>query len=147
MFSVKHFDATRFRTRFPAFKDNDDETLERYFEIAEIFFSDNDGPLLSGRALDLARELLTAHCLSIRISSQEGTTSSSSSTGIISRSTIDKVSVEFSPPPFSDGFDYWANSSTYGQQLLALLKAKSAGGFYFGGRCERKAFRKAGGKF
>lgn len=139
-----------FRCRFPEFEKTEDAVIARYWEIADIFITAEDGPLLDGRALQLALELTTAHCLALN----DGGTQSAGiqgngggKTGFVSRSTIDKVTVQFQPPSFKDGFDYWANATHYGQQLLALLKAKSAGGFYIGGAHERCAFRKAGGSF
>ncbi|OWK47571.1 hypothetical protein FRUB_01270 [Fimbriiglobus ruber] len=40
--------------------------------------------------------------------------------------TIDKISVTLEPPPAPNAWQYWLQSSPYGQQLLALLQVVSA---------------------
>jgi hypothetical protein len=51
------------------------------------------------------------------------------------------------PPPETNQWQWWLSLSPWGQQLLALLLVKSAGGFYIGGFPERQGFRKAYGLF
>lgn len=141
-------DIDAFWARFPAFEKTGYANIVRCWEIGEIFFNAEDGPLLSGRSLQLALDLFCAHCLALSsVENAQTHNQDLAPSSIVTRSTIDKISVEIAPPPYQNGFDFWANSTPYGQQLLALLKAKTAGGFYFGGALERTPFRKAGGRF
>lgn len=77
--------------------------------------------------------LLTAHFLTLQGNIKNGDTSGGLQTG----ASIDKVSVSVAPPPFSDGFEYYLNQTTYGQQLLALLNLLIATPQYIGGSFQR----------
>ena len=66
---------------------------------------------------------------------------------LVTGSTIGSVSVSLQPPPQTDQFSWWLNTTPYGQQLDALLSIRSVGGIYLGGSSERKGFRKIGGSF
>ena len=138
-----------FRNRFPEFAETSDALINRYAEIATIFLEAEESPLLDGASFNLATQLLTAHCLTLFNQSNANNDNASMplQNGVLTRATIDKVSVEYTPPTFNNGFDYWANITIYGQELISLIKIKAAGGFYFGGAHERCAFRKAGGTF
>lgn len=145
---MKHsLDFLLFRKQFPPFANEtafSDEQLLINWDMAVEHISAEDGPLLNGSSLQLALSYMTAHLLSL--SSMVGL-NPMASTGIVSGTVIDKVQVQLTAPPFKDGWDFWLSQTAYGQQLLALLKAKSAGGFYLGGRPEKKPFRKVGGRF
>lgn len=73
--------------------------------------------------------LLTAHFLSQQTAIQNGDTTG----GIQTSASIDKVSVSFATPPYSDAFDYEMNQSPYGQQLLAFFNLQIATPGYIGG--------------
>jgi hypothetical protein len=67
---------------------------------------------------------------------------------IVTGSSIDKVSVNLLAPPVKNMFQYWLATTPYGQQVLAMARARFAGGFYLSaGLNERGSFRKAGGVF
>jgi len=68
-------------------------------------------------------------------------------TQIVTSATEGSVSVSLAEPPNTDTFTYWFSTTTYGLQLIAMLDAQSAGGFYVGGSEERRGFRKINGGF
>ncbi len=139
------FDIDKFRLQFPEFSNvitYPDVMLQMYWDMATCYVSDEDYGCLSGSCRELALNLMTAHLVEI------GTgTTSGDAPAFVSSATVDKVSVSTVPPPQRDQYEWWLSLTSYGQQLLALLKAKSVGGCYIGGSPERAAFRKVGGYF
>lgn len=79
---------------------------------------------------------LVAHLLALQAAAAAG----GGAAGPVASATIDKVSVSFQAPPAGDSWSYWLNTTPYGQQAMAFLKACSAGGFFVGGLPERDAF-------
>lgn len=139
------FDISDFRQRFPEFADDityPDAMLQMYFEMATCYVSDEDYGCLVGSCRELALGFMTAHLVKIGTDTTTGDDPS-----FVTSATVDKVSVSTQPPPQKDQYEWWLSLTSYGQQLLALLRSKSAGGFYIGGSLERAAFRKAGGYF
>lgn len=146
-------DIPAFRLAFPAFADDTvypDARLDVVWGLAVGYLGDADGCLLKGAAKQSALMFLTAHLLYLSSLTQPGGSGGSTggaSGGVLTGATVDKVQVQFAPPPFKDGWEWWLAQSPYGAELWALLKMKSAGGFYVGGLPERNAFRRVGGGF
>jgi hypothetical protein len=85
---------------------------------------------------------MTAHLTQLSVQIAAGQTSY-----LIQGSTIDKITVNLTPPPLPNQFRWWLETTVYGQQLMALLQVRSSGGFYYGGLPEPTAIRKWGGIF
>lgn len=137
------FDVALFRAQFPEFANGStypDALLQGYWDMAACFVSDEDYGFLSGSCRQLALNMLVAHFA--RINDQIATGNDPS---IISSATVDKVSISRMTPKELNQWNYWLNQTPYGQQLLALLKVKGAGGLLVGGINERAAFRQIGG--
>src|SRR5690606_29913451 len=81
---------------------------------------------------------LTAHVLALRAAGAAG---GGAAPGPIASAAIDKVSVSFQAAPGGDAWQYWLNTTPYGQQAAALLQACAPAGLYVGGLPERDAFR------
>lgn len=138
-------DIATFRVLFPAFANETaypDGVLNVFWGSAVAFLGDYDGCLLRGAALQSALNYMTAHLLQSDVMIRRGQTFA-----VVTGSTVDKVSVTREPPPIRSMWQWWLATTPYGLQLWALLTASSAGGFYIGGRPERDAFRKVGGRF
>lgn len=138
-------DIAAFRIAFPALSNTTaypNATIELRWADATVFLGDYDGCLLSGVALQSALNYMTAHLLASFALIALGQTSV-----VIQGSAVDKVSVSLHPPPTRSGWQWWLATTPYGLQLWALLSARSAGGYYIGGRPERAAFRKVLGRF
>lgn len=86
--------------------------------------------------------LLAAHMLYVQRQAMGGGTA-----GVVTSSTVDKVSVMMMTPPAKTQWAWWLSQSPYGVELQGLLATKSAGGFYVPGSIERMGFRKGGGGF
>ncbi len=139
------FDVVEFRAAFPEFADDTkypDALLQRHWDNATCYVSDEDYGCLSGACRQQAIDLMTAHLVKI----EEGILSGDNSS-FVQSATIDKVSVTVVPPPAGSQYAWWLSLTPYGQQLLALLKSKTVGGLYVSGRPEKSAFRKVGGFF
>lgn len=140
-------DIPSFRILFPQFAGEvaySDVTLTTFFGAAAAYLGEYDNYALHGAALQQALNLMTAHLLAIGTGAAAA---GGSAGGVVTGSTIDKVSVTLMAPPARNAWQYWLAGSPYGLQLWALLKMRSAGGFYIGGLPERAAFRRVGGGF
>ncbi len=140
------FDVVAFRAQFPQFANETkypDAVLSGYFDMATCNISDCENEVMFGKTLMLALNLMTAHIASIFTMIASGSAMSGVQTG----ATVDKVSITAAAPPFKNGWQSWLSKTPYGEQLWALLLAKSAGGFYIGGADETSAFRKSYGVF
>jgi hypothetical protein len=138
------FNPTAFRTQFAAFSSQTafpDDTLQVYWDMATAYVSDQSGGCyIYGLKLNqqtLALNLMAAHLAALNAMIAAGDTP-----GVLTGATIDRISVSLEPPPSDNNWKYWLNQTPYGQQLLALLQAASAGGFYFGGFPVAPAFRR-----
>lgn len=140
------FDVTRFREAFPEFRDVlawPEAMILNGHTMALCYISPTGGKRLSGECRALAIDLMTAHLVFL-----DGQIMKGGATAMVSGASVDKVSVTLTPPPAKSQFSWWLSLTPRGQQLLALLKNKAAGGMYVGGLpAEREAFRKAGGVF
>ena len=140
------FNPASFREQFPAFADSvrfPDSVLSRCFTQSTCYINNETNRCINAQCLELLLYSFTAHICLINSNVQQDKTN-----GIVTSASVGGVSVGLAPPPFgSDQWSWWINTTPYGQQVEALLDGLSAGGFYFGGRCERGAFRKVGGGF
>jgi len=138
------FDPVIFRAQFPEFANETtypDAMLQMYWDNATCYVDDNGSyGVLQGTCRRLALNYMTAHLLQIAAFIASGQTPA-----IVTNATVDKVSVTTTPPDNKNHWQYWLSTTGYGQQLLALLKAKSVGGFYIGGLPETDPFTKVGG--
>lgn len=141
-------DLATFRLLYPAFANPTafpDAYIQAQWDQAVVYFGAQDGCLISGPTLQTMLNLMTAHLMALNVMLAAG--GSGAAGGILTGATIDKVSVTMAAPPTMSAWGWWLAQTPYGKQLWALLKLKSAGGFFIGGRPERAAFRKVGGRF
>ena len=134
------------RLRFPEFSQLTDAQIEMAWDSATSYIADYDNFLLSGKRLQLALNLMTAHIVQLRVMALSKD-NSSMPTGVLTSASEGSVSVSFSPPPFKNGLETWLAMTPYGLELWALLSMAIAGGFYVGGKPETAAFRDVGGRF
>lgn len=144
-------DLPEFRQRFPAFAMEavfPDLTIDTQWQLATLYVSDSVYACLHA-SQTLALQLMTAHLLALQQAQAcGGAGEGGGASGLTVAATIDKVSVTLAQPPFgTSAWRYWLNLSPYGQQLLALLSARSMGGSYHGGSLTRAAFRGPAGGF
>jgi hypothetical protein len=140
------FNPANFRDQFPAFQCTppiSDATLQGFFNTATIYISNPNGYCYRGGFTQPQRMqalyLMTAHLTAI-----SQTIAQKQSTGVMINATVDKVSVTLQPPELPNQWQYWLQSTPYGQQLLALLQVLSVGGAYIGGSPQRSSFRRLG---
>ena len=140
-------DIAAFRAQFPEFTDPpySDALLTAYWEIATCAMSTVDNCVISGDCLQTALYMMLAHIT--KLLSPGGSGSKPGTVGVKTGATVDKVSVTYAAPPYNSGWQAWLSQTPYGLMLWALLSAKAAGGWYFGGLPEGDAFRKVGGIF
>jgi hypothetical protein len=142
-----------FRKMYPEFKDTTKyppEVIEIYYDTATLFITGSQYACaaLSGRQLQGALFMLTAHLMSLSAQRQQSAVGSTNEQGGYTLSaTIGEISVSKMAPPAKDGWEFWLSQTPYGQALWALLEMLSVGGFSVGGLPERNGFRKVGGVF
>lgn len=132
------FNVDAFRVQFVEFADAaafPTLTLQSYFDAAGCYVENKNYGWLRGCCNLLALNLMTAHFAKLASAIADGQT-----TGIETAATIDKVSVTMMAPPVKGMWQYWLAQTPYGQQLLALLSAKAAGGLYTPGSIGRAGF-------
>lgn len=145
MQAVLVFDIAAFRVEFPAFNNAaayPNATLQAYWNNATNYISSTNYGWLNCAPRQQALNLLTAHLAALSALIAAGQTP-----GFVKDATVDKVSVSIVPPETQNQWQWWLNTTPYGQQLLALLTVKSVGGFFVGGSPVRAAFRNFRGRF
>ena len=141
-------DPAAFRALFPQFADPvkwPDAALSIQFGAATGYVSADTYGDMPVAARTNALYLMTAHLLALgAIIAQNNY---SGQVGVVQGAVVDHVQITLTPPPVKSQWQWWLNTTPYGAQLLGLLDAQAAGGFYVGGLPERAAFRKVGGIF
>ncbi len=103
-------------------------TLQLYWNEATTYISnDTTQTTLTQAQLYRAVNLMTAHLARLNSVAATG-----GSTQLVQGSTVDKVSVQLTPPPERNQWQWWLNQTPYGQMLLALLQVQAVGGFFVG---------------
>lgn len=136
-----------FRLQFPYFASTvtyPQATLQRNFDTGTNYVSAYNYGFLNDAARQTALYMMTAHLtmLNDMLIANAGAPSQ-----MVTRAKIDQIEVTLQPPPEKNQFQWWLNLTQFGQQLLALLQIKSAGGWAVGGLPERRGFRRVGGGF
>lgn len=146
MACIQYNDAA-FRALFPAYANTTtypQATIQGYWNTSTVFINNQTGGCYCGgmnfKQQVQALNLMTAHLLYI-----SGLIVAGKTPVIVQGAGIDKINVTLEPPPLKNNWQYWLNTSPYGQQLLALLQLAACGGFYIGGVPELSAFRRVGG--
>lgn len=118
-----------FISQFPEFEET--QNIELYINRALLYISPYSA--FCSERKQYVVFLLAAHLMALQNDLNNGETTGGLQTG----ASIDKVSVTVAPPPFSDGFEYWLNQTTYGQQLLAFFNVMASVPNYVGGTFQR----------
>ena len=129
-----------FRVQFPAFANQATypaATLSAYFCAAESFITNSNYGWFRGCGSQLALNLMTAHMAQLAANVAQGQTTP----GVETQASIDKISITQMTPPLGNAWQWYLGQTQYGAQLLALLQARSTGGFYTPGGAGRAGFR------
>ena len=141
-------DPAAFRALFPQFADAakwPDAALSIQFGAATGYVSADTYGDMPVAARTNALYLMTAHLLALGVIIAQN--NYSGQVGVVQGAVVDHVQITLTPPPVKSQWQWWLNTTPYGAQLLGLLDAQAAGGFYVGGLPERAAFRKVAGIF
>lgn len=128
-------DVALFRQLFPAFANPatySDALIQFQWDVAGGYVSTCEKMIY----------YMTAHLMALSDLIASGQTP-----GMVSSSTVGSVSVSLTPPPVKSQLNWWLSLTPYGQQLLAMAQALTAGGLYIGGKPETGGFRDIGGGF
>lgn len=139
------FSTSTFRLQIPQYKsstDFTDATLELFADQAECFLDPNNFGILSDSCLLQALNYVVAHLITINDAILSGDTNE-----VVTSSSIADTSVTIAPPPFSDQWEYFFNTTGYGKLFIALMGAYSNSIPFIGGSREMQAFRKVNGAF
>lgn len=138
-------DLASFRVNFAEFLDPavySDAAITVKWAIATCYVTDMDYGRLNGSCRELAIQSMTAHLLRITDNIATGT-----STGQVTGASEDSVSISLEAPKTRNQYQWWLNTTEYGQQYNVLLSSAIVGGIYVGGSREREGFRKYGSRF
>ena len=141
-------DPAAFRALFPQFADPvkwPDAALSIQFGAATGYVSADTYGDMTVAARTNALYLMTAHLLALGVIIAQN--NYSGQVGVVQGAVVDHVQITLTPPPVKSQWQWWLNTTPYGAQLLGLLDAQAAGGFFVGGLPERAAFRKVAGVF
>lgn len=141
-------DPAAFRALFPQFADPakwPDAALSIQFGAATGYVSADTYGDMPVAARTNALYLMTAHLLALGVIIAQN--NYSGQVGVVQGAVVDHVQITLTPPPVKSQWQWWLNTTPYGAQLLGLLDAQAAGGFFVGGLPERAAFRKVAGIF
>lgn len=135
------FDPVYFRAYFPQFGNPQiytPDVLQQYWNWATYYIQNTTAfcSRLSGVSRLHALNLMTAHLALVNTLAGNNDTP-----GIVTEATVGHVDISLEPPPLPNQWQWWLDSTNYGQQLLALLQVKSVGGGYYGGAPVITAFR------
>jgi hypothetical protein len=133
------FDINEFRLKYPIFDTISDDVVLRAFDSAEMFISNNTSCYLTESRLKYVLYIMTAHILQIGI---DNASNGGGNAGIVSSTSIDKISVSFEARLNKTSFQYFLNKTIYGEEILALFSLWSAGGYYIGGSTATLGFRR-----
>lgn len=123
------FDYALFQAQIPEYATTPIESVvQGWWNIAILYVSDINCGALCGDARAYAINLMAAHLIWLSLLAPSGQVPA-----MMQNAQVDKVSVGVTPPPLPNQWQWWLNLSPYGQMLLALLQAVSAGGFYIPG--------------
>lgn len=136
----------QFRTDFPEFTEAlyPDNIVQSRISLAYCYISNSTYGCISESCRTTAIELMVAHLLTIwnNVQGSGGT----STLGQALSSKIGDVSVQLVAPPTKTLFQYWINSTAYGQQYYALLIAHASVPRYKGGTYERTFWTNRNGR-
>lgn len=121
-----------FRAFFPAYANTTtypQATIQGYWNIAILYISNRQGGAYCG-GMNTGRQTLAINQMTAHLLFLSGIIASGQVPAIMTGAGIDKINVSLEPPPQVNQWQYWLNTSPYGQQLLALLQLASVGGFY-----------------
>ena len=141
-------DPAAFRALFPQFADAakwPDAALSIQFGAATGYVSADTYGDMPVAARTNALYLMTAHLLALGVIIAQN--NYSGQVGVVQGAVVDHVQITLTPPPVKSQWQWWLNTTPYGAQLLGLLEAQAAGGFFVGGLPVRAAFRKVAGIF
>lgn len=122
------FDVVFFRQAYPEFGNETvfpTSRLQFYWDQGTHYISKWNRGSLHDASRQMALNLITAHIAKIQVFNSQGEVP-----GIITQSQVDKVQVQLEPPPLPNQWQWWLGTTVYGQSLLAMLQARSVGGFY-----------------
>tara|TARA_R110001606_G_scaffold141321_2_gene280501 strand:- start:27369 stop:27785 length:417 start_codon:yes stop_codon:yes gene_type:complete len=133
------FDIAEFRIRYPRFDGISNDVVLRAFESAEMFVSNNTSYYLNESRLKYVLYIMTAHIIQIGV---DTASNGGGSAGIVSSTSIDKISVSFEDRLNNTAFQYFLNKTIYGEEILALFSLWSVGGYYVGGSNATLGFKR-----
>lgn len=121
-----------FRALFPAYASPSQfpaSTLQQFWNSAILYVNNKNGGCFVG-TMSLAQQTQAINLMTAHLAYISGLIASGQIPGIVTGAQIDKINVTLEPPPAKNLWQYWVQTSPYGQQLLALLQVAGVGGFY-----------------
>lgn len=121
-----------FRALFPAYANSVTypvTSVQVFWDTATAYVGNSTGGCYTGK-MTAAQQMLALNQMTAHLLCLSDLISSGNTPGVVVGGTVDKVSVTLEPPPAPNQWQYWLQTSPYGQQLLSLLQIASVGGLY-----------------
>lgn len=147
--SIIQYNDTTFRALFPAFESTvtyPEVALQAYWNTASAYISDVNGGCYVG-GLSLAQQTLALNQMTAHLVALNALILAGQQPSILTAAGIDKINVTIEPPPAKNMWQYWLQTTPYGQMLLALLQVAGVGGLYVPGALPAQAGFGFGGGF
>lgn len=138
-----NYNDTLFRQQIPAYANTvayAQSTVQNWWTVATNYVTNRRGGCFTG-GLNLASQALAINLMAAHLIFLSALIAQGQTPGVLTQATIDKISVTLEPPPNTNNWQYWLQTSPYGQQLLALLEVSAVGGIFQGGTPVWRAFR------
>lgn len=140
-----YFNAEIFRGMFPQYSNcalYPSASIQVQWDLATNYITNNTATScyygMTSAQQVASLNLMTAHLMYLN-----GLIAAGQPTGLLQSATVDKVSVQLTPPPQVNQWQWWLNQTPYGQQLIGLLQVAAAGGrFFSSGAPVAPAFRR-----
>ena len=127
-----NYNDTAFRALFPAYASTTTypaATLQVYWNTAILYINNQYGGCYCG-GMSLAQQTQALNLMTAHLVYLNGLITAGQVPQIITAAGIDKINVTMEPPPAKNQWQYWLQTTPYGQQLMALLQVIGVGGFY-----------------
>lgn len=127
-----NYNDTAFRALFPAYANMTtypQATIQMYWNSAILYINNRYGGCYFG-GMNLAQQMQAINLMTAHLLYLAGLIAGGQVPAIITNATIDKITVGIEPPPVKNQWQYWLQTTPYGQQLMALLQVVGVGGLY-----------------
>lgn len=95
-------------------------TIQAWWDTATAYVSNRSGGCFTG-GMTLAQQTLALNQMTAHLLTLSGLIASGNTPGVMVGATIDKISITLEPPPAPNAWQYWLQTTPYGQQAPCVI--------------------------